>query len=197
MVYRLSSAVAKRLENTRLTRTRVAAGLCSCLLALPSGLVVLIAVALGISIEIAIIAIVAPRLFPYCSRIVSERLRSDYVLSAECLGISRPRILMNHLLPGILPEIAGLFSLSIVTALGVSVAVEVLGARSGLGQLAWRAAMDRDMPVVLAVTMVVLLVVRVGTSTSDLLFEFGQRRNNAELVNSSVDSHSMRVALRA
>lgn len=176
---------------------RLPAAMCSCLLALPSGLVVLLAVTLGAAVEIALVAIVAPRLYPYCSRFVSERLKTEHILNAECMGIPWVRVLLNQLLPGLVPEIAGLFSLSVVTALSVSVAVEVLGARTGLGELAWRAAMDRDMPVVLAVTMILLLVVRLGTSTSDLLFAVGQQHYDAKVVSSAADNPALRVALRA
>jgi peptide/nickel transport system permease protein len=153
----------------------------SSLLALPCGVVVLLAVVLGIPVELAAIAIVGPRLYAYCSRIVSARLQADYILAAEAMGISRLRILSRHLLPAMFPEVCGLLSLSVVTTLGVSVAIEVLGARSGLGELAWRAALDRDMPVVLAVTMVIILIVRFGTSASDLLLGLGQRKINAKV----------------
>jgi hypothetical protein len=57
--------------------------------------------------------------------------------------------------------------------------------------------MDRDMPVVLAVTMLILLVVRFGTSTSDLLFAIARQQKNEKVPARSADSSSLRVALRA
>ena len=177
--------------------THLPSALCSALLAVPSGLVVLLAVTFGVPVEAAVVAIVTPRLFAYSSRLVKERLRADYIVGAECMGIARRRILLHHVLPSLAPEIGGLFSLAVVTALGVSVAVEVLGARPGLGELAWRAAMDRDMPVVVAVTIVILLVVRFGTSVSDFMFALGQRQNDAKVGFSLVDESSMRASLRA
>jgi hypothetical protein len=57
--------------------------------------------------------------------------------------------------------------------------------------------MDRDMPVVLAVTMIILLVVRFGTSTSELLFALGQQHYDAKVVSNAADNPTLRVALRA
>jgi peptide/nickel transport system permease protein len=49
--------------------------------------------------------------------------------------------------------------LSLVTALSALVPVEVLFDVPGLGQLAWNAAMNRDLPVLLAVTLLMALAV--------------------------------------
>ncbi len=191
----LAAFFANSRTSNSLDRTLAAA--CSCLLALPAGVVVLLAVVMGMQVEMAAVAIVTPRLYAYCSRMVSQRLLADYVLAAECMGISRFRILFRHVLPAMLPEIGGLLSLSVVTTLGVSVAIEVLGGRPGLGELAWRAALDRDMPVVLAITMAIILVIRFGTSTSDLLMGFGQRQINAKVGGGFINDSSVHVSPRA
>ena len=50
----------------------------------------------------------------------------------------------SHVLPSLGPEAAGLASLAVVTALNASLPMEVLCGHTGLGQLAWNAAMQRD-----------------------------------------------------
>jgi peptide/nickel transport system permease protein len=52
-----------------------------------------------------------------------------------------------------------LATLSIVNALSALVPVEVVFSVPGLGQLAWNAAMNRDLPVLLGVTMIMAVAV--------------------------------------
>jgi peptide/nickel transport system permease protein len=68
-------------------------------------------------------------------------------------------LLLAHLLPAFLPQFAALASLSLVTALSALVPVEVLFNVPGLGQLAWNAALNRDLPVLLAVTLTMAIAV--------------------------------------
>jgi peptide/nickel transport system permease protein len=64
-----------------------------------------------------------------------------------------------HILPTLSLQLSALASLSIVTALSALVPVEVIFDVPGLGQLAWNAAMNRDLPVLLAATMIMALAV--------------------------------------
>jgi len=54
-----------------------------------------------------------------------------------------------------------------VTALSALVPVEVIFGVPGLGQLAWNAAMSRDLPVLLAVTMIMAIAVAIAGTASD------------------------------
>ena len=71
----------------------------------------------------------------------------------------------SHILPGIAPQLLALASLSLVTALGAIVPVEVIFNVPGLGSLAWGAAQNRDIPVLVAVTM----LFAVGVTMCELL----------------------------
>jgi peptide/nickel transport system permease protein len=66
--------------------------------------------------------------------------------------------------------------LSIVTALGAIIPVEVLFGVAGVGQLAWNAAMNRDLPVLLAVTALMALVM---TSLTAVLGEMPAQHQEA------------------
>jgi peptide/nickel transport system permease protein len=60
-----------------------------------------------------------------------------------------------------------LATLSIVTALSALVPVEVIFSVPGLGQLAWSAALNRDLPVLLAITMIMAIAVTCAGILSD------------------------------
>jgi peptide/nickel transport system permease protein len=89
------------------------------------------------------------------------------VLQARAQGIRMRRVLLAHILPAAAPQLSALVSLSIVTALSALVPVEVIFNVPGLGQLAWNAAMNRDLPVLLAATMIMALAVTFAGMASD------------------------------
>jgi peptide/nickel transport system permease protein len=103
--------------------------------------------------------LLAARDFKFLHRTLRKAWLDPHVLHARAQGIGTRRILTGHILPATAPQIAALASLSIVTALSALVPVEVIFNIPGLGQLAWNAAMNRDLPVLLAITIVMALAV--------------------------------------
>ena len=63
------------------------------------------------------------------------------------------RILAFHVAPPVLPELLALGGISVSMALGSMVPVEALCDSPGVGQLVWQAAMARDLPVLVNVTL--------------------------------------------
>jgi peptide/nickel transport system permease protein len=85
--------------------------------------------------------------------------RSPHLLQGRAQGL-RPRALVRlHILPNVLPQLCALTTLSIVTALGALVPIEVIFTVPGVGQLAWSAVMNRDLPVLVAVSLLMACVV--------------------------------------
>jgi peptide/nickel transport system permease protein len=103
--------------------------------------------------------LLAARDFKFLHRTLRKAWLDPHVLQARAQGIGTPRILIAHILPGIGSQLSALASLSIVTALSALVPVEVIFNIPGLGQLAWNAAMNRDLPVLLAITLIMALAV--------------------------------------
>lgn len=138
------------------------------LLAVPSGLIALLAVFLRVPVEIAVAVAVAPRTYFYAAEVFGARSGSDWILAAHAAGLPPLRVFLRHLVPATASETAALGGLAIVNALAVTIPAEVLTGRPGLGQLAWQSAMERDLPVVLAVTLVMLVMARGVTLISAL-----------------------------
>jgi peptide/nickel transport system permease protein len=111
--------------------------------------------------------IVAARDFKFLDRLLRKSWHQPHLLQARAQGLTQARLLTGHILPGIAPQLRALATLSILTALGALVPVEVLFNVPGLGQLAWSAAMNRDLPVLLAVTMLMAVSVTCATMASD------------------------------
>jgi peptide/nickel transport system permease protein len=138
------------------------------ILAVPSGLLSLFAVFLRLPVEIAVGAAVAPRTFMYALELFASRASSAWVLGAHSAGISSARIFCRHLIPSLCSELGGTAGLAVIGALAVAIPAEVLTGRPGLGQLAWHSAIERDLPVVIAVTLVMVVIARSVTLLSSL-----------------------------
>jgi peptide/nickel transport system permease protein len=111
--------------------------------------------------------LLAARDFKFLDRTLRTAWRDPCLLQARAQGIPALRLVRAHILPGIRPQLLALATLSIVTALGALVPVEVIFNVPGVGQLAWNAAMNRDLPVLLAVTMIMAIAVTLAGMTSD------------------------------
>jgi peptide/nickel transport system permease protein len=115
--------------------------------------------------------LVAARDFKFLCRILRQAWLEPHLLQARAQGIRMGRLLAAHVAPAIAGQLGALAGLSLVTALSALVPVEVLFDVPGLGQLAWNAAMNRDLPVLLAVTLLMALAV---TSSSMLSGQPGE-----------------------
>ncbi len=133
------------------------------LLAVPAGAMAtacLVADAGGPLLVLA--ALVAVRDFKLAYRLMRRTWRAPHFVYARALGLAWPSLVRIHLLPGLGRELLALMMTSVVMALSLLVPVEVIFDRPGLGQLAWSAALNRDLPVLLAVTLLVAACVAVA-----------------------------------
>jgi peptide/nickel transport system permease protein len=130
------------------------------LLAVPTAAMATVCLLAGMGGPVLVMALLlAARDFKFLHRVLRKAWLDPHLLQARAQGIRTARLLRAHIVPAIVPELAALASLSIVTALSALVPVEVIYSVPGLGQLAWSAAMNRDLPVLLAVTTIMALAV--------------------------------------
>jgi peptide/nickel transport system permease protein len=111
-------------------------------------------------------AVIAARDFKVVYRLLRRAWRAPHVLFARASGMRMESILRTHLLPMLSRELFALGMTSFVIALSLAVPVEVIFDVPGLGQLAWSAALNRDLPVLLAVTLLMAGCVGVAASVS-------------------------------
>jgi peptide/nickel transport system permease protein len=101
----------------------------------------------------------AARDFKFLDHALRKAWLEPHVLQARAQGIGTLRLVVAHIAPSLAPQLGALASLSIVTALSALVPVEVIFNLPGVGQLAWNAALNRDLPVLLAVMILMALAV--------------------------------------
>lgn len=133
------------------------------LLAVPTAAMATLCLLSGQGGPVLVMALlVAARDFKFLHYLLRKAWLEPHLMHARAMGIATPRLLVTHLLPSVANQLAALASLSIVTALSALVPVEVIFNIPGLGQLAWNAALNRDLPVLLAITLIMALAVTIS-----------------------------------
>jgi peptide/nickel transport system permease protein len=138
------------------------------LLAVPTAAMATICLLAGNGGPVLVMALLlAARDFKFLHRVLRKAWLDPHLLQARAQGIRTRRLLAAYIMPAIASELSALASMSIVTALSALVPVEVIFNVPGLGQLAWNAALNRDLPVLLAATMIMALAVTLAGMAPD------------------------------
>ena len=101
-----------------------------------------------------------------------EVLGRDYIRTARAKGAREPRVVFRHALRNALLPVATGLSLSILSTLSGSVAIEVIFGRPGLGSMLINGIETRDYPVIQADLIVFSLFVVLVNLAMDLLNVF-------------------------
>lgn len=107
---------------------------------------------------------------------VSRTLRSrlldvlgqDFILAARARGLSKSAVLLRHALPNALPPVVQNLGLDLPLVVSGSIATEVVFAWPGLGRVAFDALQGRDLPLVIATTLMSATLVVAGTMFADV-----------------------------
>ncbi len=144
---------------TRRVSTVVAAMMISgILLSLPSALLATVCLVLRLPPTMAIAAVVFPRVFPYIYEQLRNSLAAPHVLMARAKGLPEGRVFLFHVVPPTLMPALALAGVSVTLAFGASIPIEALADSPGIGQLAWRAALGRDLPVLVTITLLLTTI---------------------------------------
>ena len=137
-------------------------------LALPAALVALVFLWMGAGGRWAIALVVFPHVYRYAKNLLAATYQSPHVLAAQAKGLSSGRVLFAHVFTPALPQLAALAGISVSLAFGASIPIEVICDTPGVGQLAWKAALDRDLPLLVNITVLVTLMTLVVNACADL-----------------------------
>ena len=143
----------------------VLSGVC---LALPAAVIALIFLWMGAGGRWAIALVVFPHVYRYAKNLLVATYQSPHVLAAQAKGLSGARVLFAHVFTPAAPQLAALAGISVSLAFGASIPIEVICDTPGVGQLAWQAALDRDLPLLVTITVLVALMTLVVNSLADL-----------------------------
>jgi peptide/nickel transport system permease protein len=145
-------------------------------LCIPAAVLALLSVILDTPGYLAIALIVFPKIYRYLRNLLAKAYASPHILAARARGLGEIRILSWHVLPVAGPQILALAGITVSVALGATIPVEALCGLPGIGQLAWQAALSRDLPLLVNLTVLVTLVTLLANSAADVMIHMLRRR---------------------
>jgi len=101
---------------------------------------------------------------------VLEVAELDYVRTARAKGAGEWRLMKHHVMRNALLPVVTLLGLQFSTVLGGSVVVETIFSLPGLGQLAYRSVIQRDMNTLMGIIFLCSIIVVVVNFLTDLLY---------------------------
>lgn len=96
-------------------------------------------------------------------------LHQDYVRTARAKGLAGSRVVLRHALPNALLPIVAMIGIDIGQFMGGVVVVEAVYGWPGIGQLAWQAIQQADVPIIMGVTLISSLAIVLGNLLADLV----------------------------
>jgi peptide/nickel transport system permease protein len=147
--------------------SRIASAASTCALCLPSAAMAVLMFTAGGPVRAIIALVLFPRLFDTLRNLLRDAYERPHILTARAKGVGPVRILLRHVMPICAPEFLALAGISAVMAFGAAIPVETLCDLPGIGQLAWKAATARDLPLLVVLTMLITLLTQASSAASD------------------------------
>jgi peptide/nickel transport system permease protein len=107
-------------------------------------------------------------------------LNHDYVRTARAKGLSSTRIIFRHVLPNAILPIIAMIGIDIGQFMSGVVVVEAVYGWPGIGQLAWQAIQQVDIPIIMGVTLTSALAIVLGNLVADFIAPFIDPRIRAQ-----------------
>ncbi|MBE1491842.1 ABC transporter permease [Plantactinospora soyae] len=99
-----------------------------------------------------------------------DNLNENYVRTARSKGLSERRVVVLHTLRNGLFPVITLLGMYLPALFSGALVVESLFNFPGMGQLFWQAALKRDFPILLGVTLIISVATVLGALLADLLY---------------------------
>jgi peptide/nickel transport system permease protein len=138
----------------------------ACLLCLPTAVIAALLLYANCPAEAVLTVALVPRVFQVLRGLIAEAVDFGDVLAARARGLGAIRILGWHVLPRIAAPMLAWFAATAGMAIGAVVPIEVICDVPGLGQLAWKAALARDLPVLVVLTLMVAILIQLSNGAS-------------------------------
>jgi|HubBroStandDraft_2_1064218.scaffolds.fasta_scaffold215952_1 peptide/nickel transport system permease protein len=138
-------------------------------LCIPAAVLALLSVLWNVPGSLAVGLIVFPQVFRYSRNLLARAYSLPHIVTARAKGLSELRILFWHVVPVAGPQLLAVAGISVSIAVGAAIPVEALCGLAGVGQLAWQAALARDLPLLMNITILVTLVTLLANSGADVI----------------------------
>lgn len=173
----ISLSLACLIATVRSSALDIAAGiLCGALLCLPAAAVAILFVLVRVPARLVLAVIVLPQVYRYSRNLLLRSLDQPYVLAAHAKGMSNLRVFFWHVLRPTVPQLLAVAGVSASLAFTAAIPMEALCDLPGLGQLAWKAALGRDLYLLIVLTILVTALTLIVNSTCELLGDLAGAR---------------------
>lgn len=139
------------------------------LMCLPAAVLALLFVLARAPARLVLAVVIFPNIFRYSRNLLVRSASQPHVLMAYAKGLGTIRALLRHVVLPAAPQLTALAGVSLNLALTAAIPVEALCDLPGIGQLAWKAALGRDLYLLLNLTMMVAVLTLLANSISDVL----------------------------
>jgi peptide/nickel transport system permease protein len=96
-------------------------------------------------------------------------LNQDFIRTARAKGLSGRRVVLRHALPNAILPVVAMIGIDIGQFMGGVVVVEAVYGWPGIGQLAWQAIQQVDIPIIMGVTLTSAFAIILGNLVADLI----------------------------
>jgi peptide/nickel transport system permease protein len=138
------------------------------LLSMPAGLVAIAVFLIGAPVAVGIAIAVFPQIFRYTRQLAFDAMAQPCIFAAAARGVSRLTVLVRHAGALMRPQAVSLLGASAATAVGAAIPMEALCDSPGLGQLAWKAALARDLALLLPLILIITAVIQIANGLAEL-----------------------------
>ncbi len=139
------------------------------LLCMPAAVLALLFVVAQAPARLLLGLVVFPKIFRYSRNMLARSSALPHVLTARAKGLSNMRVLAWHILPTAAPQLLALLGVTVSVAFTAAIPMEALCDVPGIGQLAWKAALGRDVALLVNLTMIVTLMTLAANSASEVV----------------------------
>jgi peptide/nickel transport system permease protein len=127
-------------------------------LSVPAAVLALLFVFANAPAFLVIALVVFPKVFSYTRNLLARSYDLPHLVTAYAKGVGPLRVLAWHVLPVAGAQLLAVAGISVGIALGAAIPVEALCGIAGIGQLAWQAALGRDLPLLVNLTVLVTVI---------------------------------------
>lgn len=138
------------------------------LLSIPSAALALLFVIAGWPPGVALAALLFPKIYRLSVAVLAKAASAPHIVAARARGVSAVRIFFAHIVAPACPQLLAIAGMAVSIGFPALVPVEAVCDSPGVLQLAWRAALARDLPVLVTMTMVASVIVLCGNAAADL-----------------------------
>jgi peptide/nickel transport system permease protein len=139
------------------------------LLSVPAALLAYVCLVAGASSTVVLLLVLTPRIFLFSRNLLAQGYGAAHVDMARARGVGELRILVAHVFRPASGPMLAVVAAAASIGIGACIPIETICDTAGLGRLAWQAAMARDLPLLVNLTVIVALVTTSAMAVAESL----------------------------